>query len=188
MSPIRPCACIVYCELFIQDLCRAKIMILLSINVNQHKKYPKVKIVLQANNNLCNGFSFVWLAFRSCSFQCPINLFSCNEIKQENLKSFGTKYRPLWALIQNEYSLPPCFADDVWRVRHSHLKPPVVFIVLDHIHEVASQCFQEVGRVHLCLDLQSGTQAGKGWGEKERKEGRRKTREEEEMKIGAKLH
>lgn len=34
-----------------------------------------------------------------------------------------------------------------------HLKPPVVFIVLDHIHEVASQRFQEIGRVHVCLDL-----------------------------------
>lgn len=48
----------------------------------------------------------------------------------------------------------------------SYLKPPVVFIVLDHIHEVASQRFQEVGRVHLCLDLQFGTQSGRGRGEK----------------------
>lgn len=44
----------------------------------------------------------------------------------------------------------------------SHLKRPVVFIVLDHIHEVASQRLQEVGRVHLWLDLQFGTQAGGG--------------------------
>lgn len=41
----------------------------------------------------------------------------------------------------------------------SHRKGPVVLVVLDYIHEVASQCFQEVGRVHLCLDLQFGTQA-----------------------------
>lgn len=49
----------------------------------------------------------------------------------------------------------------VWHVfTLSHLKPPVVFIVLDHIHEIASQCFQEIGRVSLWLDLQFGTQAG----------------------------
>lgn len=41
----------------------------------------------------------------------------------------------------------------------SHLKCPVVFVVLDHFHEVASQCFQELSRVHLSLDLQFGTQA-----------------------------
>lgn len=63
---------------------------------------------------------------------------------------------------------------------YSHLKPPVVSIVLDHIHEVASQRFQEVGRVHLCLDLQFGTQAGGG----RRKIGERKqgNRGEEMMK------
>lgn len=83
----------------------------------------------------------------------------------------------------------------------SYLKPPVVFIVLDHIHEVASQRFQEVGRVHLCLDLQFGTQSGKGerreereevtwveWGiegrrQRERKQGGEKM-EEEERKGG----
>lgn len=45
-------------------------------------------------------------------------------------------------------------------MRLSHLERPVVFIVLDHIHEIASQRFQEVGRVHLRLDLQLGAQAG----------------------------
>lgn len=56
-----------------------------------------------------------------------------------------------------------CFTGVIWLVcLLAHLKPPVVFIVLDHIHEVASQRFQEVGRVHLCLDLQFGTQSGRG--------------------------
>lgn len=44
----------------------------------------------------------------------------------------------------------------------SHLKPSVVFIVLDHIHEIASQCFQKIGSISFCLDLQFGTQAGGG--------------------------
>lgn len=44
----------------------------------------------------------------------------------------------------------------------SHLKCSVVFVVLDHVHEVASQCFQELSWVHLGLDLQCGTQAGRG--------------------------
>lgn len=44
----------------------------------------------------------------------------------------------------------------------SHLKRSVVFVVLDHVHEVASQCFQELSWVHLGLDLQFGTQAGQG--------------------------
>jgi len=61
-------------------------------------------------------------------------------------------------------------------VLHSfpHLKVSVVFIVLDHIHESASQCFQEVGRVHLCLELQLGAQTG---GEQHREVEKREARE-----------
>ena len=65
----------------------------------------------------------------------------------------------------------------------SDLKPPVVLIVLDHIHEVASKCFQEVGRVHLWLDLQFGTQAEGEEGGRQRKKGNREE-EEERMRRG----
>lgn len=73
-----------------------------------------------------------------------------------------------------------CLLSDVSSCVLSHLKRPVVFIILDHIHKVACQRFQEVGRVLLCLDLQSGAQAERRNGDsKEESIGNRKEDEEE---------